>query len=57
MFLVVLMTKKKENGTPAFAGVTAMIVENMSMKTIVMPAKAGIPFGFLSSLMSFSADG
>jgi len=39
---------KKENGTPADAGVTVLFEKNVLTINTVMPAKAGIPFGLLT---------
>jgi len=43
---VCVMLNDEPNGTPACAGVTALIEKNFII-TIVMPAKAGIPFVFM----------
>jgi len=38
--------KNKENGMPAFAGMTKFFVGNfLSIRPVVTPAKAGVPFG------------
>ena len=37
--------KKKQNGIPAYAGMTLFLV-NPALKISVIPAKAGIPFFF-----------
>jgi hypothetical protein len=40
--------REKENGIPAFAGMTVVFVEKLFLPTAVAPAKAGVPICFLS---------
>ncbi len=48
-FNSLLKNSKKPNGTPAFAGVTVKVEREISTKTVVMPAQAGIPFSCFHS--------
>lgn len=50
------MLIEKENGMPAFAGMTLVFIEKFFSTSVVTPAKAGVPCGLRACQMSFSAD-